>query len=162
MGDRCTGRCCRDFDLPFTPDALRAAAAASRAAREAQEPLAPGAIPPFRNAEVEQIAAMVIPVRPEPGNPYHYRYRCAHYDEDSGDCAIYDHRPDMCIDFPYGSACSFGERCEWDAARSGRAGFNHRLLCRSRDQETHRIERYHLRVLQEIPQLDRLEPEYTI
>lgn len=149
MGDRCTGRCCRDFDLPFTPDALRAAAATARAAREAQEPTAPGAVARVRNAEVEQIAAMVIPLRPEPGAPTRYRYRCANYDEDSGDCAIYDRRPDMCRDFPYGHACAFGDRCDWDAAREGRAVNHHKIVLRSRDQETHRIERVHLRVLRE-------------
>lgn len=54
-------------------------------------------------------------------------YTCRHL-LTSGDCGIYETRPVMCRDFPYGRACPHGEACAWDGAREGlidRAGRRH-------------------------------------
>lgn len=153
MGDRCTGRCCRDFRLPFTPASLHAAAARERARRAEAPAPKPGVAVEARSTEIEQIASMVCPVRPEPGDPTAYRFSCVHLDED-GDCAIYEHRPDMCRDFPYGHACFFGHRCDWDAARAGEVTYAGRDVRRVRDSANFTIQRVHLRVVpQSFPEL---------
>lgn len=154
MGDRCTGRCCRDFFLPFTPESLRAAAARAQEERLAELPLAPGVTdlpssPQSHRAELEQIAAMVVPFRPAgPDSSRGYRYSCVNLDED-GDCAIYDRRPDMCRNYPYGHRCDFGTRCDWDAAREGGARDPGQDVRRARDPVTHAVLRVHLRMAPE-------------
>ncbi len=101
MGDRCTGRCCRGFSLPYSPTGL-----ASRAAAGGIE-------------DGEQIAAMVIPLGESPTLPGHWRYDCRNL-LPSGDCAVYESRPRMCSRYPYGRHCIHGDECEWDDARLGR------------------------------------------
>lgn len=147
MGDRCTGRCCRDFRLPFTPASLHAAAAAARARREATPPPEPGAVHvqlPYQ-VEIEQIASMVVPVRPAADSKDAYQFSCVHIDDD-GDCVIYKDRPQMCRNYPYGHACVFGDRCSWDAAREGAVAEVGRAVRHTRDPITFAIERVHLHV----------------
>lgn len=80
---RCSGHCCSAFRLPFAPDELRERAAG----------IADGAF----------IADMVIPLGPPADDLGGYRYSCRHLV--GGDCAVYDARPRMCRDYPYGRRC---------------------------------------------------------
>lgn len=100
-GDRCTGRCCRGFPLPYSPTALANQATTIE--------------------DGVQIAAMVIPRGEYPERPGFWRYDCKNL-LPSGDCVVYETRPRMCSDYPYGLPCSWGEECEWDVARQGTAG----------------------------------------
>ncbi len=45
----------------------------------------------------------------------HY-FTCTNLKE-NGDCAIYDNRPTMCSDYPYGDKCEQSE-CTWDYAKN--------------------------------------------
>lgn len=113
MADRCTGHCCRAFELGYSPEELRA------------EYLAAVAGDPRIN-EIQIIGPMLIylgahrsnPVHPMDGEPYdkpkHF-YTCRNLTLD-GNCAIYEHRPSMCRDFPYAARCRY-QGCEWDDAR---------------------------------------------
>lgn len=38
--------------------------------------------------------------------PGHY-YTCKHYDCSSQNCGIYEHRPRMCSEYPYGRDCNY-------------------------------------------------------
>jgi Fe-S-cluster containining protein len=117
MGDRCTGRCCESFTLTgigYTPGEI-------------------DAFLRMRATDGVQIADMVIPLRrivagaevpngsqascePTGGG---WVFTCKHFDLVNRDCGIYETRPGMCRDFPYGSRCEHGERCGWDAGREG-------------------------------------------
>ncbi len=116
MGDRCTGACCeelaitgvgrtvdevltfvrgRGLDGPFIADMLVPLRA-----------VVPGALAP--NGDVVQ-------VEPDGGG---WVFACRHFDAAARSCTVYDRRPRMCRDYPYGSPCLHG-RCTWGAGRSG-------------------------------------------
>ena len=42
----------------------------------------------------------------------------------TGDCGIYDSRPDMCRHYPYGRSCDHGDACGWTAARARMVDFD--------------------------------------
>lgn len=86
---RCTGHCCRAFPLPLTPEEI---ADPEHMARFIDGP---------------QIAAMVRYIGPAPPGSTggHHSYSCTSL-TDSGDCGIYEDRPVMCRDFPYGRTCT--------------------------------------------------------
>lgn len=116
MGSRCTGACCREFFLPpldqLAAEALWFAVLGDIA--DAAERIA--------------IVAMVVPVRLcRPGNPMpsgrineegeEMVYTCRHFD--GANCTIYERRPHMCRNFPYGRPCPYGDACTWDEGREG-------------------------------------------
>ncbi len=88
---RCTGHCCRSFRLSKSIVSLRAS----------------------EHRDARLIAAMVKPIGMFPvgatlptgetslGGAY---FDCRMLDA-NGDCLIYDTRPKMCRDFPYGEPC---------------------------------------------------------
>ncbi len=80
QGPRCSGHCCRSFAIPFTLEDLL----------EKQAEIQDGSM----------IADMVIDL----GNR---RFTCRHLVRDSGDCSVYDTRPRMCRDYPYGGTCQY-------------------------------------------------------
>lgn len=119
MGERCTGHCCRLFFAPITPAKIK------RCLEELdkfprRDPWPSGLTLPVN---YETILDMLIPDRPvvEGGRPPGqktqkfskwaaedgYLYRCKHFDEESHDCRIYDRRPQMCREYPYGNPCDF-------------------------------------------------------
>lgn len=81
---------------------------------------------PYLSRDVEQIAAMVIPLgfsredRLGTGRvlvrPVNW-YTCRNLSAD-GNCTAYATRPLMCSQYPYGTRCEHGPACSWDAARS--------------------------------------------
>ncbi len=104
MGNRCTGHCCKRFFLPLNYELLQEAYRAKlkgeqQTFREVHN---------FFPGDVETIAPMVIPLQ----DGY---FTCKHLKE-NGDCAIYETRPDMCREFPYGRQCSIAG-CTWDEAK---------------------------------------------
>jgi Fe-S-cluster containining protein len=102
----CPGLCCAAFYWPHTLTETRKRAAANR--------LTDGA----------QIADMLIPLTPKQAKERHvafggthdwmkwkdrgHHFTCKNWDEDTRLCRIYEDRPTMCRDFPYGNDCPMG------------------------------------------------------
>lgn len=103
---RCTGACCRKFTLPEAPEYFERMYLAWKNAPESSFKL-PG-------NDIHIIWPMLIylgqsDVSPNGGKlafPQHF-YTCKHLDKDTGDCTIYEHRPRMCSEYPYGSRCKY-------------------------------------------------------
>jgi Fe-S-cluster containining protein len=121
MSDRCTGQCCEEFALMM-----------GTSAEEIDFKLRT-----FVHFDGEFIADMLIPLRPliagakmpngeivtieqAPDGPKGWVFTCKHFDRFSRSCAVYNNRPLMCRDFPYGKPCEHGSRCEWDKGRAGK------------------------------------------
>ena len=130
MTDRCTGHCCRAFILPLSP------AEVGRALEVHRHLVETGEWKPWIDdkgdsrshvKEFDVIGPMVEPIDPEGADiPLHLRwalsngyhlYRCKNLTA-SGDCGIYEARPGMCRDYPYGGPCKYAT-CTWDAGRAG-------------------------------------------
>lgn len=80
---RCTGQCCEQFVLSsgghgIDMDQLRA--------------------DPLRWKDGLIVLYMLIPLGEG-------RFNCKHFDRGTRDCTIYERRPQMCRDYPYGRAC---------------------------------------------------------
>lgn len=88
---KCGGHCCRRYALPFSPDELAAA----------------GADETSTLMDIKQIAEMSIFLEIEDGG---HKYTCKNLTSD-GLCGIYDDRPRMCSQYPYGRSCAFPQ-CE--------------------------------------------------
>ena len=135
MSDRCTGHCCKLFFLPYSPDELRFSYAQwLQRSKEGQQPLymggvhAPGSLVESGPGVIWDIHLVYPMVRylgkmvpPEGTFAFDYGeghfYTCVHYkaspDGEGGDCGIYDFRPAMCRDYPYGGKCR-DKACTWD------------------------------------------------
>lgn len=125
MGDRCSGNCCREFSLPFTPAELAAKAFWAFALGEG--PLG-DPITYLHGIELSKIAQLAVFVRMcKPGDPNpagspnttganHPVYTCRHFD--GANCTVYNERPNMCRDYPYGQPCEHSS-CSWDKGRAG-------------------------------------------
>jgi len=107
----CTGTCCAAFRIPHTPASLK------RAVRQG------------RVLDGDQLLDMLIPLTPKEArernrqfggdgdNPFPWsdrghHFTCRHWDEDTRLCTIYEERPMMCREFPYGKDCPFGCDCK--------------------------------------------------
>jgi len=113
VSDRCTGHCCRDFHVgAHSYDELRRAYVARKLGRSDFERDDGTRMPHL--ADILTLFPMLIP------NAEDRHYHCAHIRPD-GDCAIYESRPQMCRDYPYGRRCTFAG-CTWDEARNGVTG----------------------------------------
>jgi Fe-S-cluster containining protein len=112
--DRCTGHCCRQFFLPFTPAQL-VKHALTRFVR-----------PRFKPEEIAKVAAMAVYLGDRSDGAH--MYTCRHLNVITGDCMDYENRPDVCRDYPYEDVCMHAAKgCTWDAARAGTAGTRFRL-----------------------------------
>lgn len=80
---RCTGHCCKRFTLPYDPDELVDKKAIIR--------------------DGEQISGMAVHLE---SNDQGHFYTCLNL-QPGGDCGVYEARPRMCRNFPYGKACPF-------------------------------------------------------
>jgi Fe-S-cluster containining protein len=80
---------------------------------------------PERSYDGEKIADMLIPLTPKEARERYerfsgktttaYRWKnrghhftCRHWDEETRLCRIYEDRPQMCRDYPYGQECQHG------------------------------------------------------
>ena len=139
--DRCTGHCCQNFYLPFSPEDI------DRAYRRWSTQF--GQIGATHHVtmngaeygpivvDIHLIAPMVVhlgydgivPRRVnltdeellgKPEIPAH-RYRCKHYDPKMKVCTIYEIRPQMCRDYPgkEGATCNYAG-CTWKARKAKR------------------------------------------
>jgi|SRR3990167_6877106 len=111
MGKRCTGRCCKSFRIPYSPEQLREFYAAW-ASGDAQRKTV---------SDIHLIYPMVTPLEECVGG---WTYSCKHLDTNNN-CSIYDNRPDMCRNFPYEKRCPFPE-CEWSRVSKESFGRNRR------------------------------------
>lgn len=120
-GGRCTGDCCRAFVLSATyGDALRAYDAWRAGA---QSYVGHGGGQRWIPVDIHLLATMIRPLgefttHPITGREYDRPttlYFCVHLDGD-GDCGIYDRRPEMCRNYPYGRRCEYPD-CAWDYGR---------------------------------------------
>ena len=138
---RCTGHCCEMFTLPFSPEELMLSYRAWQRGRNV-EPLRMSGSAQQNGADlfeayarvlvdIHLIAPMVIHLglfsepQIEPCHmpdalllndnkfekPLHF-YTCKHHDPKTGDCTIYDIRPAVCRDYPYGRKCNY-RACTW-------------------------------------------------
>jgi Fe-S-cluster containining protein len=101
----CGGGCCAVFWLPKeVPDNIYDAAfirdmRIELTAEQAQE----------RWAKFVGDGRVLPPAEPE--RPW---YTCRHWDEDTRLCTVYEQRPMLCRDYPYGRPCSHG--CDYQIA----------------------------------------------
>ena len=100
--ERCSGHCCRQFTLPFSPDEL----------------LDQMTDPKKNFLDGVQIAEMVVYLGfttppPEMGpteeqlKVERHRYTCRNFDDATGSCTVYETRPHMCRDYPHGNPCRY-------------------------------------------------------
>lgn len=103
MADRCTGHCCRRFALPLSPEELKKHYDDWRSQSK-------------ETPHVQDIW-LIAPMAKYVGFLYKspngdklskgaYYYSCKHLGE-NGDCTIYEMRPKMCADYPYGDKCEY-------------------------------------------------------
>ena len=117
MADRCTGHCCKSFNLPFSPTELRERYC-NWLCKSGESVVEMGPQDIFLIYPMVRYLGLIKPPHScfnetEEG---HY-YTCVHFnrspDGDGGDCAIYDIRPAMCREYPYGRKCHYKD-CTWD------------------------------------------------
>lgn len=87
----CDGSCCERFWLPMDQDGLWA----SYSDYQQGFPAIP---------DIEMIAQMTIYLEPAVTNGHWYT--CKFWDSESRLCTIYNDRPRMCREYPYGSECT--------------------------------------------------------
>lgn len=102
--NECTGVCCRRFFLPHDkrslPDGLGAARLRSQGFRLGLNTVwFPDDIVAWGN-----LLEFIEPYETADGRPGGF-WRCRAWDEATGLCRIYEHRPKACADYPYGGAC---------------------------------------------------------
>lgn len=148
VADRCTGACCEKFALTGI----------GRTVEEIRAFLLE------RGLDGPTIADMIVPLYPiEPGalapngetvveapQGGGWVFTCRHFT--GGQCGIYERRPAMCREFPYGKPCEHGERCAWNAGRTGRwppAGVRYEYLHEEGHGPGEARRRTHLRVVTE-------------
>lgn len=101
----CPGSCCAVFWLPRdVPDTVADAAFI----RDMRIELTP-------EQAAERWEKFIGPLPPKPMNPSvtvnttgRATYTCRHWDEETRLCGVYDQRPMLCRDYPYGRGCSHG------------------------------------------------------
>lgn len=98
--NRCTGHCCKAFTLPISPDELKAKAGVYRDGHI----IADMAV--YLGTGTHDLKTGEF-VKQE--NSGWHVYGCRHL-QGNGDCGIYENRPFMCRDYPYGHPCKF-ENC---------------------------------------------------
>lgn len=116
---RCTGHCCRNFTLPFSPMEMNfwhKVALKTKQKRWGEDTLK---VPPmliYLYSDNKHVNAS----RDQKLNTSKitkYHYTCKNYDNDTGNCKIYDDRPNMCKSFnDRGQNCTYRDctcKFEW-------------------------------------------------
>lgn len=125
MGARCTGHCCRAIGVGSSPEQLNEAQLLMQLETEMDRDSQArklldlyvtdqGHTHESWVAEVLMVTTMLVPMgiqsRKNPvtgtqGTMDRHWYTCVYFDEDSGDCTVYEDRPLLCRNYPYGGAC---------------------------------------------------------
>lgn len=93
----CTGSCCAAFDLPYSPQEME-----ERFPKVIDGPQVMGML--------KYIGERRSAKDPE-GALKHY-YTCIHWNYETKLCKVYQFRPHMCREFPYGDPCPY-EGCNY-------------------------------------------------
>lgn len=107
----CNGDCCVAFRVPFTLVDLAEGNVGDMDVEEARmlaDMLEPLTLAETRLRQLDFIRG-VIPVFDESDEGF--LYKCKNWDEETRLCTIYEDRPPMCRDFPYGKPCRYGCEC---------------------------------------------------
>ena len=123
LQDRCTGECCKDIGLPYSPEVLKSAYKLWLAGAPDKKPLNMS-----QNTHEYPVWADIWLIYPmlrythtdnkHPENPKEkthapiYHYTCIHFDKKTGNCGIYDIRPWMCSSYPNKEYCN-NPKCKW-------------------------------------------------
>lgn len=97
---RCTGDCCKVFSLPYTPEQLKEKFDNNRLDKRDRQ--VPGMV--IYLGQHEKYEGW-----PTTGLPEHL-YTCKNFDRETNNCMVYETRPGMCSDYPYGTRCRY-ESC---------------------------------------------------
>jgi Fe-S-cluster containining protein len=100
----CTGACCVAFTISAPLERWQLIHADQPDIRDMLEPLT-------QEEAAARRTQFGIPTPPDESETY---YRCNHWNETTGQCGIYDHRPDMCSSYPgyeTGTPCEHGCDC---------------------------------------------------
>ena len=119
---RCSGHCCKAFTLPYSPDEIWATYQRWRNQGTLQPIMKNGQlgtsgipIDIFLIAPMLVYKGLMFPpfkqVRPDEPRIKHHIYTCKHFDAKKK-CTIYEYRPQMCRDYPYGKSCNY-VACTW-------------------------------------------------
>lgn len=126
MTDSCSGHCCRNFTLPFSPAELkasyRAVAALSQGLKKGPNDRV------LKDMEVWWPHLIYKGYHPrdangDPSKVMQHHYTCALFDTQYGLCKAYEHRPEACRTYPNSVACAHHE-CTWRPAKEGRVQRN--------------------------------------
>ena len=125
MGSRCTGHCCEVLTIPMSPDELQTAYHRWHTGAGNTTPVSMNATEVTKtiNSQIYLIAPMlkylgfmrppVKSVNKSDGRERaHHYYTCKHFDKKARQCSIYEMRPQMCREYPYGSTCNYAA-CTW-------------------------------------------------
>lgn len=114
----CGGECCAVFWLPkdaLQPDGMKGV-------RDG-EFIADMIVPLNRRQALRRWRKFVSTTAPLPkGRSDRTTYTCRHWDEKTRLCGVYEDRPGMCRDYPYGAACSHGCDYQVDDTTAQRHG----------------------------------------
>ncbi len=99
--ERCTGHCCKEFTLPYSPEELEAR---KGSIYEGEKIVAMVIYLGFGRWTLPRIADAEKIKREEKGE--HHLYTCKHL-LPNGDCGNYADRPSLCTDYPYEGTCGW-------------------------------------------------------
>lgn len=102
MSNRCNGLCCKRFIIDHSPEEIA----------KSTDPDAPILIAMLiHHGTVTKNMVQPNGETAADDYPQLHIYSCKHL-QINGNCEIYEKRPKMCADFPYGGICLF-KNCEW-------------------------------------------------
>ena len=117
LTNRCTGHCCKRIDLPYTHAEVKEMQSSGVYKLPGSKHIvtdrdtingAPG------YTEIKAVVDAMIPLEKD------NIYACSHFK--NGNCGIYETRPNLCGNYPYGKRCIHGKSCEWDEGIRGQHG----------------------------------------
>jgi Fe-S-cluster containining protein len=98
----CSGNCCQRFYLDYKPKEIDLWENKKDA-------------PEHRDAMfIKDMLIYIEDYKDDTGNP-NYKgawYTCKHWDKSTKLCTVYEQRPSMCRDFPYGKKCQYDNKCD--------------------------------------------------
>ncbi len=114
--NRCTGHCCKNFTLPGPPAMLEAGSRAHTNRSRRAYWIDESGRRHLQTWIVDGVMINNMAIYLGVDEDGKHRYNCVHL-QASGDCGVYDERPWMCREYPYGRGCDY-EKCTWTAERS--------------------------------------------